>query len=462
MEITREKTGELTASIKVKVDPADYQSQVNSVLKDYAKKAQIKGFRAGKVPVSVVRRMYGKSVVFEELNKIISQSLSEYIEAEKLPLVGEPLPTVTDIELDAAAESSYEFDYELGLAPEFTMDYGLTGNDPVYNINIDDETLDKEIVTLQKTYGPMNNPEVSQEGDILFGKIMEIDAEGNVVEEGYSKMMPLNPERIEDEALLSIMGEGKKPEDSFTLNIEQALRNDHEIRRFWENNVQNEKVRDISDEDLEAIKGKQFKFEVRKINRIEPMEVGQELFDKAFGEGNVTTEEEFRDRVKADMDKFFDREGLRFYRSKAIKNLIDGTTIPLPDEFLRRWLMRAQENATEGNIDEMYDSYSRSLRWKLMVDKMKGENPAVNVEEADLRVKAEEMVKTQFASMLTGDNENQLETFVNYYMQDEKLVNRMFDELIEERIFDHLNDKNPPVSEEISAADFMEKLKAER
>lgn len=453
--------GDQHAKLKVTVAPEDYREQVKVVLKDYAKRANLKGFRKGKVPVSVVRRMYGKGIVFEELNKVISKGLGEYLEEENVPLVGEPLPVTKDIDFDENAEQDYEFEFELGLAPEFQLNYGLAGENSLYNVEIDDDTLEKEIGTLQNTYGPMTNPEESQEGDILFGKLSEIDADGNVVEEGWQKMFTMNAERIEDEDLKKTMADGKKPEDTFEVTMAQALRNDNEIRRFWETNVKNEKIRDVSDEQLEEVKSKKFQFEVRKINRIEKMEIGQELFDKAFGEGTVTTEDEFRDKLKSDMVTFFERESKRFYRSKTIKALIEGMELPLPDDFLKRWLVATREQVTEENIEELYGSYVRSLKWKLIVEKMQEDNASIKVEEADLRAKAEESVKAQFGQMLADGNEDRLSTFVDYYLQDEKMSGRMFDELVEEKVFTHLEEQNPPATEDITATEFLEVLKAE-
>lgn len=453
--------GDQHAKLKVTVVPDDYRNQVSTILKDYAKRANLKGFRKGKVPVSVVRRMYGKGIVYEELNKIVSKSLGEYLDETKLPIVGEPLPVSLVDDFDENGERDYEFEFELGLAPEFEIEYGLVGESPLYNVTVDDATLEKEVETLQNTYGPMTNPDESQEGDILFGKLSEIDADGNVVEDGYQKMYTLNPDRVPGEELVKKMGGGVKPDETLEVSMEEVARNDNELRKLWETNVQGEKVRDISDEELEAIKGKKFQFEVRKINRIEKMEIGQELFDKAFGEDEVSTEEEFRDRLKGDMVKFFERESLRYYRTKAIKALIEGMSLPLPDEFLKRWLVQTREKVTEENIEDLYESYSRSLRWRLIIEKMQEENPEVKVEEADMRAKAEEQVVAQFGAMLGDADPERLDTFVSYFMNDEKLSGRMFDELVEEKVFKHLGEKNPAASEEITATEFMELLKNE-
>ncbi len=462
MKITDEKLSELTSKVTVHIEPEDYSDSVNTILKDYAKKVQLKGFRQGKVPVRVVKKMYGQGVLLEELNKVVSRELGQYIEENKIKVVGEPLPLTTEIDLEGDDDSSYDFEFEIGVAGPFEVNYGLAGENSLYNISIDDETLGKEVENLQRTYGPMSNPDSSQPGDTLFGKLIQVDENGDPIEEGYSRMFSLNPERVKNEDFKEKMGAGLKPEeDHLDLKMEEITENDNEIRRVWEYNVQNEQVRTISDEELEAIKGMNFRFNVRKINRIELMEVGQELFDKAFGEGTVTSEDEMRAKLTEDMEGFFKREGQRFYRSKTIKALLEGHDIEVPDEFLQRWLIRTREQVTEENIGEIYESYKRSLTWRLIIEKMQEENPDLIVEEADIRAQAEIAVMQQFGSMLGDADPERMDQFVDYFLKDEKMSSRLFDEVLERKIFEGLEVKNPPATEDITAVDFLELLKAE-
>ncbi|MEM0999795.1 MAG: trigger factor [Bacteroidota bacterium] len=460
MEITRENTGDLLTTVTINVAPEDYQDEVKRILKDYSKRVNIKGFRQGKVPLSVMKKMYGKGVIVDELNKIISQALESYVQEQDLVIVGEPMPKTTNLELESELDKSYSLSYEIGLAPDFEIDYGLAGQTPLYLVNIDEEILNKEVQDMQKRFGPMTNPEESQEGDILFGKVSELDAEGNLVEDGLARMAALNPDRVEDEALKEIMGQPKKPEDTFDVKMEQIFPRNADLRRFWESNAQNEKVRNVNDELLEEIKGKTFRFELKRINRIEPMEIGPELFEKAFGEGEITEEADFRDRVSNDMDGFFNNEATRYYRSNTIKSLIEGIELPLPEEFLQSYLVQSREQLTEENVGEIMESYLRSLRWRLIVEKMQKADDTVKVAEEDLRERAEEKVMAQFGAMI-GEDQERLDSFVSYYLREEKIVQEIFDEVLEDRVFAHVAQENPPVEETITATEFMEKLKSE-
>jgi trigger factor len=460
LEIKQEKTGDLNATLTINVAPEDYREQVTSTLKDLSKRVTIKGFRKGKIPMSVMKKMYGKSVIVEELNKIISAGLENYVKDENLSLVGEPMPVTTDLDLGTDVDKEYVLAYEVGLAPEFTLDYGLVGTAPFYRVSIDDVVLNKEIADMQKRYGPMTNPEESAEGDILFGKIFETDAEGNALEDGMNKMFALNPVRIEDESLKAEMAKPHKAEDIFPITMAQAFPVDGPLQKFWETNVQGEEILQINEKELEEIKAKHFQFEVKKINRTEPMEIGQELFDKAFGEGTITTEEDFRARIVADMEGFFTKESSRYFRSMAIKSLIEGTELPMPEDFLKTFLIRTREQINESNIDDVIEGYLRSLRWRLLVEKMQKADESMTVTEEDLRERAEDRVMKQFGSMV-GEDKERLAQFANYFLQEEKMVQEMYEEIMEDRIFAHIAQENPPVEEEITATGFMDMLKAE-
>ncbi|MBP8074174.1 MAG: trigger factor family protein, partial [Bacteroidia bacterium] len=181
MEIKQENTGHLTGRLTVVITPEDYREPVNTVLKDYAKKAQIKGFRKGMVPTSVVRKMFGKGVIFEELNKLVSNALNEYVNQGHLSLVGEPIPVSKDIDLDPEKELSYELDFEIGMASPFEINYSGLASSPIYKVVADDTLIDREIEGMRTQHGEMSNPDESQVGDTLFGKLWEVDANGNTV-----------------------------------------------------------------------------------------------------------------------------------------------------------------------------------------------------------------------------------------------------------------------------------------
>lgn len=460
MEIKQEKTGDLTGKLTVTVAPEDYKAQVNATLKEYAKKANLKGFRPGMVPTSVVRKMFGKGVIFEELNKIVSKALNDYVVEERLAIVGEPLPMGNNIELNPEEELSYELAFEFGTSGNFELQYGLAGNNPIYKVVADDALIDKEVDATRTQYGEMTNPEESAPGDILFGKLWEVDAAGNVVEGGLERMYAMNPERVQSEALKAEMGAGKKDGDRIAVTMADLFDNDADIRNLWETNVSGEKVADVSAEELAAIKGKSFSFEVRKVNRTEKLPLDQSLFDKVMGEGVVSSLADFRDRLAQDIEKHLNSQSVKLYRSLTIRALVEQTDIQLPHDFLKRWLVATREQITDENVDKLFESFLRSFKWKLIVERMQAENEQVRVGQEHIVARAKAMIKAQFGGML-GDDESKLDGFAQYYLKDEKMVQRLFDEELEDRVFAHINGINPPVEEEITGSDFIEKLKQE-
>jgi trigger factor len=460
LEIKQEKTGDLTGRLSVVVTPEDYREPVNAVLKDYAKKAQIKGFRKGMVPTSIVRKMFGKGVIFEELNKIVSKGLNDYLNESQLSLVGEPLPVSKEIDLDPEKELSYELDFEIGMAAPFAINYTALSTSPIYKVAADDTLIDKEIEGMRTQHGEMSNPDESQAGDTLFGKLWEVDANGNTVEGGLERMFAMNPERVVSEALKAEMGNGKKAEDRIAVKMSDLFDNDGEIRDLWEKNVQGEQVRDLTDAELAEIKEKSFSFEVRKINRSEKLDVNQELFDKVLGPDQVTSLSDFRDKVAVDIEGHLNTQAAKLYRALAIRAIIDATDIELPHDFMRKWLIATREQINETNIDSLYDTFLRSYKWRLIVEKMQEENEQVKVSQENVIDRARAMVRSQFGSMI-GDDESRLESFVQYYIQDEKMVQRLFDEELEDRLFFHINALHPPKEEETTGSQFIEILKKE-
>jgi trigger factor len=461
LEIKQEKSSDLTGRITVVVAPDDYRDQVNTVLKDYAKKANIKGFRKGMVPTSVMRKMFGKGVVFEELNKIVSKALNEFITEERLALVGEPLPVTNDIELDAEKEIPYELAFEIGMAAPFEINYSSVTQHPVYHVVADDALIDKEIEGLRSQHGEMSNPDESQEGDTLFGKIWEVNhGSGEVVEGGLERMYAMNPERVQSESLKKEMGNAKKAEDRIPFTMADLFDNDGEIRDLWEKNVSGEHVRDLSDEELAEIKGKHFVFEVRKINRVEKLPVDQDLFDKVMGPGKVESLSDFRDKVASDIEGHLNSQAVKLYRALTIRAIIDGTEIDLPHDFMRKWLIATREQINESNVDALYDTFLRSYKWRLIVEKMQEENEQVKVQQENVIDRARTSVMNQFGAMMGGD-ESRLESFVQYYLQDEKMVQKLFDEELEDRVFAHINTLHPAKNEEATGSDFIEVLKKE-
>lgn len=442
--------------INVHVQPEDYHEPVRKTLNDYAKKANIPGFRKGKVPVSMIKKMYGKGVVFEELNKVLSSNLKDYISTQNLNILGEPMPVKKEeIDLDPDGEIEYDFQYEVGLAPEFQLNLNFPSTPVRYKVEVDDATLDKEITYQQSRFGTMSNPDESIEGDILFGKISEAGPDGNPLEDGLNRIGSLNPQRVPDAGVLAQMV-GRKPGDTMIIRMPQVFEGREAIRNFWERNAQNEQVRVIDDVELNAIMAKDFVFEVRKINRIEKVPVDQTLFDKVLGEGKATSEEEFRAAMRADIQRFFDTEAGNEFRARLMRMVVDNNQMPLPDAFLKKYLLETREKLTAEVLEEMYDSYGRDLRWNLLVNRVMRENPQYKVNQEDIESAAEIKLRTQYAQLLTGASEGMIPGLVKTYLENQERVSELVNEIVGDRVMTHIMGLVTPAEEVVSATRFME------
>src|ERR1051326_1070623 len=215
MNITKEDKDQLNAVIRVKVGPEDYQAKVDHVLKDYQKKAQMPGFRQGKVPAGMVKKMYGKTVLAEELNKLLNDSLYKYIQENNIEMLGNPLPSKDD-KVDFDSQQEFEFSYELDLAPQFTVDISAKDKFIYEVIKVDDKLIDKYVNDIAKRYGKIIHPEVSEKEDLLNGDIIELDASGNILAGGIFKTVSLFTEKLTDEELSKALT-GLKKEDKVTL-----------------------------------------------------------------------------------------------------------------------------------------------------------------------------------------------------------------------------------------------------
>src|ERR1700712_4902853 len=302
MNISQEKIDNLNAVLKINIDPADYTPHVDKAIKDQAKKAKIPGFRPGMVPPSHIKRMYGKSILVDEINNLLSDTLNKYIEDEKLEVLGQPLPkTDSDRkEYNWDFADNFEFNYEVGLAPEFNIDFSAKDKITQYEIKVDDETLASRIKNIRRSYGKMTNPDVSADDDVLYSDLVQLSPDGSVFEDGISNTASVRLDQIKDEAIKASLI-GLKKGDVLTFDIQKAFDNDAA------------KVAGLLkiDEETAADLKSDFRLTVKNVNRLEEADLNQEFFDKLFGEGVVTTEEEFRAKITEEIEGMMQQDSER-------------------------------------------------------------------------------------------------------------------------------------------------------
>lgn len=420
MNISQEAAGDLTAIIHINLLESDYIDAVNKQLSEYRKKANMPGFRPGMVPMGMIKKMYGNSVMVDEVNKSLSEALNNYIVENKINVLGNPIPnTEKTTNIDFANKKDFDFYFDIGLAPEIDIKLSKDINVPMYTIEISDKELDDAVEDVKNRFGEDENPEVSEEGDALQGKFIEVDAEGNPVEGGVENDGFL---KFEDVKLKTIQKKliGNKVGDSITINLMKAIKDESKVASLLNRHEE-------GDEKLNS----DYKLEIAKVVRVHIAELGEELYKKVFPSRDIKTEEEFRVALSEDLQNHFQRDTDRQFLGDTIKELLKIADIQLPDEFLKKWLVESNEGKISAEqIDTQYDSYARTFRWQLLEGELLKEHREVmEVKEEEVRAK----VAGYFQSMggaaeLTPQIEGIIDQVLSNGEEKQKIYNDIQDE----------------------------------
>lgn len=447
MNISLEKTGS-SAVITVKMEKADYQDAVKKELKHIASQVEIPGFRKGKAPFSFVEKRYGIQTKMEQVDKLLNASLVNYIGESKLEILGEPMVSEKQGQLDIVAQDSFEFVFDVALAPEFNI--SLDSNDHIdfYDIEVTDEQVQEQVDMFARQAGHHENVEEYADKDILRGVLAEQDAEGNVLEDGISvEKASIMPTYFKNNSQ-KVLFEGAKVGDVKTINPSEAYEgNDNEVASLLH----------IKKEEVADHKGN-FTFQIEEISRFVPAEFNQDFFDSVFEEGEVKTEEEFRNKVRellktqrvADADFKFLRD-LRTYCEGKVGEL------DFCRELLKKFMLqnlKKEENAEE-IVEKDFETSLHTLKWQLIKEKL-AKAFEVKVEHDDIR---EQAVKTARIMFLRYGMPNVPEEYVEQYadkmLEDEGQLRRLIDQCVEAAIVEGAKKTVSLDHKEISLSEFQ-------
>ncbi|HAL83014.1 MAG TPA: trigger factor [Mucilaginibacter sp.] len=445
MNISQEKIDNLNAIVKININPEDYQPRVDKAIKDQAKKAKIPGFRPGMVPASHIKRMYGKSILVDEINNMLSDTLNKYIETEQLEVLGQPLPKIDDAkEYNWDFADNFEFNYELGLAPDFTIDFSPNDHLTQYVIKVDEETLASRIKNIRRSYGKMTNPDVSADDDVLYAELVQLSPDGAVFEDGISNTASVRLDQIKDEAIKASLI-GLKKGDEVRLDIQRAFDNDAA------------KVAGLLkiDEETAADLRSDFRLTVKNVNRLEESDLNQEFFDKLFGEGEVTNEDEFTTKITAELESMMVQDAERKLQDDIYKYSLSKVQFDLPDEFLKRWLKATNEKLTAEELAAGYNDFAQNLKWTLIENKIiKDNNIDIQYEEVFelAKVRLDQQFRMYSPQPLS---EEQLGQYTVQYLQTKENANKIFEEVKAFRVFDFIKSAVTLEQKEILFTDFQ-------
>ncbi|GHB53439.1 trigger factor [Mongoliitalea lutea] len=440
MEITLDKQSANQASVKIKLNEADYQPKVDAKLKEYARKATIKGFRPGKAPIGMIKKMYGTSVMVEEINDLLSKSLNDYLKSQTFRILGDPLPVIEDADkIDWKAQKEFEFQYRIGFVDEVTVDLSSPIDVKEYQVEMGEAEVNDAITNLRRQYGQMTNPEESQANDFLYG---DFKNESGSIEKTFS--LPLS--KVTEKELKNFVG--LKKGDVVTFNPSKAIAEDVAT------------VLGITAEEVEQL-GKACTFTVQNINRTEDAEMNQEFFDKLFGPGQIESEEQFVEKVKAILAENYNKE-IKVYSEEKIKDkLVANANIDLPEAFLKEWLLKANEGkVTAEQVEQEYPIYAKQLSWTIVSNEIAKANE-IKAEHADVIEKTKDMIREQFASSgLGAQMEDSMDMFVDNYLQGNEGQNymQMITSVQNDKVLAFVKEKMSIQQEVVSVEKFKELL----
>jgi len=423
MNITRESIDELNAVIKVKIDKADYEDKVETLLKDYRKKANVKGFRPGMVPIGLIRKMYGRAVLIDEINKVVTENVQKYITDEKIEILGDPIPKTDDQEIiDFDSQQEFTFSFELGLTPVFELKLSKKNKVSQYEIIIDEKMRNDYLENYKRRFGELKKADKTEDKDVVKGRIEAIGSDGKAIPGGpAADDTSLGIDIIKDEAIKKEFV-GKNIHDSIDFDLKKAYPNDTEIAGIL--HKKKDEVADISGN---------YRFIINEISRFYPAMPGKELYDRIYGEGVVNTEEEFMKKIEEEITLNLKRES-DFKLMMDVKNLaMEKTDFQLPEEFLKRWLLKVNEKTTQEQIEKEFDNFRKDLKWQLIRNKVARDND-VKISEEELQKEAENITRYQFKQYgLFYATDEQIVNYAKETLKREDDAKRIADKILEEK-----------------------------
>lgn len=449
MNVSFKNNDAVSGILTLQIEKQDYEAQVEKGLRQYRQKANIPGFRKGMVPMGMIKKMYGKYVLAEEVNKVASENLFKYIRENNIHILGEPLPNETEQKpVDFETQEDFEFCFDIAIAPEINIK--LTKRDKLtsYQIDIDDEMLNKQVEGYRKNFGSYDPAEDIQETDLVKGILSELDndepKEGGIL--------------VEDAILMPTYIKGKKEQSKF---IGAKL---HDIIVFNPNKAYKGAAAEmasllkVNKESASEIKS-DFRFEVKEITRHKEAALDQELFDKVFGEGTVTNEEEFIEKVKASLSEQFQPQSEYKFMLDVRDLLIKKAgEVKFADDILKRWLLVANENTTLEKVEEDYPKVVEDLTFHLAKDSITKEN-GLKVENEDIELLAKKVAKSQFAQYgMLSVPDDVLSNYAKDMLKQKETLQNIVDRAMEEKLAAWLKEQVKVETKNVSIEEFQQML----
>lgn len=444
MSVTQTNIAPLHEKVQITLQAEDYKPKYTESLKEYKKKAQIKGFRKGQVPVAVVEKMVGKNLLADELMKSLQEKLGAHIQEEKIQYLGEPLLVESSLDqIELKSDKAYEFAFEIGVRPDFSIPV-LENKESfdTYQIEVGEDMIQKELEHLREQYGEVEQVDKVKQDDHLFVEMNELE-NGEIKAAGFFGKAILNFSdfKFKKDAKALV---GLAKEESVDISLSKLTDKQEVLKRFNEE----KEVEEINDD---------VRITIKHINRTKPAELNEEFFKKIDPtEQEVTNEEELIALVKKNLSNYLQEQNTNFLNNRIIEAIMEGTDIDLPEEFLKKWLVQSSDEYSEENVDERFEEFRKGLKWNLVYQKSMVDGE-IKISQEDLKAEATKTLESQMGMRAEG-NEEQFNQFVAYMLNNEEFVNKTAETLREKKVFDYLRENVTLVEQTIDFDTFKAKL----
>ncbi len=443
MNISLQNVDKVSALLTVKIEKADYQEKVEKTLKTLRQRANMPGFRKGMVPMGLIKKQYGTSVLVEEIDKLMQEKVGEYIRENKVNMLGAPLPKENNANF--STDENFEFSFDIALAPEFELALSSSDSIDYYDIDVTDDMVEQQVKLYTQRTAKYDKVDEYQENDMLKGLLAELDENGNTKEGGVqvegAVMMPAYMKNDEQKAVFN----GAKTNTVLVFNPSVAFDN---------NEAELASLLKVKKEDVANYKGN-FSFQIEEITRMIPGELNQELFDQVLGEGKAHSEEEFRAQIKEVIKKQFEADSdYKFLLDVRTYTMGKVGKLEFADELMKRIMLENNKEKGEEFVNENYDKSLEELTWHLIKEKLVAAN-GIKVEQADINNMAKEATRAQFAQYgMINVPDELLENYSKEMLKKRESVEALVNRAVEAKLSEALKGQVTLNHKAISAEDF--------
>lgn len=450
MKVERKDKDSLNTSLKITIESKDYADKYASEIKKYKANAQLKGFRKGRTPVATVKKFYGKNIVTEAVNEQLQKGLFDYISDNELNVIGDPLPSAdqTPIDFDAFQPKDYSFSFDLGLAPDFEIE-GISDKDTYeqFNVSVEDKVIQEEIDAVRKRLGVQKEIEDSiEEKDIITINAFELGDNGKKKEGGHETSFKVMVDLLEDDVKKEVLSNQKGGKLIFDVDKFEKDRDEAYINKYILT-LEDGKSRDGISSNFEGF--------IDVVSRTVMADFNEEFFKKYDPSGEIDDEEKLKVAVEKNISSHYDLQTKRYLQRTILEELIQKNTLEFPEEFLLRWLKVSNDKVEASQIVKEFPDFKKNLTWSLIKNKV-AKNNDIKVEPEEIKAAITNQVKSYFGAYPM--EQSYLDNMVNRLLQDQQQVNKAYEELLSERVFDVIESKVKTKSKKISSEEFKSKV----